>query len=194
MRGRALPSLVGACGVPRGERRRRLPPPRAHPGGRFPVGAVPPDGRGGPRGARGGDGRGRRPLDPALRALDDRTASPAGRTEPAARTERTGAEASPEGTEPRRPRSPRPPRLVARPLRPALRRPLLPRRPPRRGRQRRAGRRSALLLALFTGVRGRVVLGTSPGVRGARRTLSPRVPSRPVPGALPRSPARWGRS
>jgi hypothetical protein len=31
--------------------------------------------------------------------LDDRTASPAGRTEPAARTERTGAEASPEGTE-----------------------------------------------------------------------------------------------
>jgi hypothetical protein len=31
--------------------------------------------------------------------LDDRTAAPAGRTEPAARTEGTGAEASPEGTE-----------------------------------------------------------------------------------------------
>jgi hypothetical protein len=58
---------VGAFGVPRGERLRRLPPPRAYPGGRLTLGAVPLDGRPGPSGASGGSGRGHHPLDVAPR-------------------------------------------------------------------------------------------------------------------------------
>ncbi|CAA9422924.1 MAG: hypothetical protein AVDCRST_MAG55-2113, partial [uncultured Rubrobacteraceae bacterium] len=63
-----LPPLVGAFGVPRGERLGRLPPPRAYPGERLPVGAVAAYGGHGPGGARGGSGRGHRPLGVALPA------------------------------------------------------------------------------------------------------------------------------
>jgi hypothetical protein len=85
-------------------------------------------------------------------ALDDRTAAPTGPSESAERTERTDAEADHRRDRPQDDLGARPARRVARPLHPALRRPLLPRprRLPRRRCQRRAGQLMALLLCVFT--------------------------------------------
>jgi hypothetical protein len=61
-----LSSLVGAFGVPCGERPRLLPRSRAYPGRRLPVGAISADSCTGPGDTRGGDGRSHHPLDVAL--------------------------------------------------------------------------------------------------------------------------------